>query len=386
MMRNTCHILPFLLFVYSAFGELSVALKEAPDHTSKDQVIKSMNFSPYETTNSNPYALISPVMGERIRESVKTHAAQRMRAWAVEDLKKSPKAVPRVHTEGTLPHQGIFDESVVAQKDWSIMLNLAVAWKLTGDSRYLRACEKYLDAWLAVYTTNLNPIDETKLEKMFFAYDLTRMDLSEATRGKMDLFLKKIAEGYLHDAEKTRDHENWQSHRIKLATLAAYSLGDKSMIERSREAFRKQIKLNINPDGSVIDFRTRDALHYVVYDLEPLVVACLAAKAHGEDWFHHGSGDSSSVEAAVDWLTPFALGEKTHEEFVHSKATFDAKRAKAGIRGYSGIWEPCNSTELYQMAAFVDSKYAPIAGKIISESGQQPNSWLEILREAIGRQ
>lgn len=329
------------------------------------------------------YALVSPTVGTKFKASGATHAAEQIIAWAGDDLTKSPNPLAHIHTEGTLPHEGIRDASLIAEKDWAIILNLAVAWKVTGDSRYLQACEKYLDAWLSVYQPDFNPIDETHLDQIFFAYDLTQTDLSQAIRNKMNLFLHDIANRYIESAEKTHDDANWQSHRIKLATLAAYALGDISLIDRARNAFRKQILLNIKPDGSVVDFYKRDALHYVVYDLEPLTVAALAAKSHGEDWFHPSSHDDQAVETAIDWLTPYALGQKTHEEFVHSKVTFDAKRAKIGLKGYSGVWDPSASSKLYQWAVMADSKYLPVSHQIISISGHQPDDWLEILSEAI---
>ena len=75
-------------------------------------------------------------------------------------------------------------------------------------------------------------------------------------------------------------------------------------------------------------------------------MAALAAKAHGEAWFHAAVHGGSCVELAIDWLTPFALGQKTHKEFVHSSVPFDAMRAKAGLKGYPGPWEPGASIHL----------------------------------------
>src|SRR5271170_7426243 len=44
----------------------------------------------------------------------------------------APMAMPVVHTEGLLPHQGIRDQSGEAKHDWNYMRNLALAWKLAG--------------------------------------------------------------------------------------------------------------------------------------------------------------------------------------------------------------------------------------------------------------
>ena len=56
-----------------------------------------------------------------------------------------------LHAEGTLPHQGIYDESKKAAADFSTMLNLALAYRLTANEKYLTAVEKYFNTWLDNY-------------------------------------------------------------------------------------------------------------------------------------------------------------------------------------------------------------------------------------------
>jgi len=192
------------------------------------------------------------------------------------------------------------------------------------------------------------------MDRIILAYDLTGSDLPEKTRDKMSGFLRDMATGYLDRIDKQiinhrEDRANWQSHRIKLIVLASYALGDEGLIGRAGKAFQRQVSVNIRPDGSVEDFTKRDALHYVTYDLEPLGIAALAAKGHHQDWFH--GNVTPSVALAVNWLVPFALGQKTHQEFVHSSVKFDAVRAQAGLKGYSGIWDPSHSVYLFGIAS-----------------------------------
>jgi len=259
------------------------------------------------------------------------------------------------------------------------MLDFALAYRLTGDSRFLGAAEKFMSAWAGVYQVSFNPIDETSLDQMIFAYDLTNAALTPATRDKMRDFFRTMAQGYLDKmAHGKKDNANWQSHRVKLAVLAAYAVGDPQLIAQARQAFQQQVSVNIKADGSVVDFYKRDALHYVVYDLEPLTTAAVAAKAHGEDWFHSSASGKSSLEKAMDWLTPFALGQKQHEEFVHSKVAFDAARAKVGLKGYSGMWEPAASIKLYQLASLADPKYTSVLKQLPSD-GKYPQDWLTLL-------
>ena len=289
---------------------------------------------------------------------------------AVEKEPDAPRALPRVHTEGTLPHQGIRDESIAAEKDWPLMRRLALLYRAGHRPEDLSRAERLLDAWAKTYRPSFNPIDETGLDAMIDAYALLQPDLGDATRSAVSAFLRKLGEGYLRQLENNLDPSkgswinNWTSHRVKLAALSAFALHDKAMIDRARAQFVAQLARNIAPDGETVDFRQRDALHYVVYDLEPLLRAAVEAKAQGMDWYRLKGPQGGDLRAALDWLLPYAAGEKPHQEFVHSTVTFDAERRQAGVKGFEGMWDPALSGRLYRMAAQLDPRYASIADRL----------------------
>jgi len=331
-----------------------------------------------------PYALLGPALVARLPSSAATPDGRSLLRAANAALARAPHPLPVVHTEGTLPHHGIRDESVVAERDWPAMLALAFAYRLTADPRYLQGEDRYLSAWLALYRPSFNPIDETNLDQVIVAFDAAGADLPLGTRQAMGQFLRAMAEGYLAKIarENPEDIANWQSHRIKLVTLSAYALADARLVEGAHRVFTRQLSVNIRPDGSVVDFTKRDALHYVVYDLEPLTVAALAARSHGADWFHAVPGGASSVAQALDWLTPFALGLKTHQEFVHSGVKFDADRAQAGEKGYDGPWNPATSVYLFQLATIADPAYRPTLDHLVQATGTRPAVWLTLASRA----
>ncbi len=334
--------------------------------------------------NSQPFALVSPRVAARLKSQVETSQAKAVIREADKGLARKPGALPRIHTEGTLPHQGIRDESLKAAKDFETMRDLGLAYRLTGERRYLNGEARYLSAWLSTYQISFNPIDETRFDAVIIGYDLTRASLPVKLQQKMDGFLRAMAEGYLDRIAKQRveDNANWQSHRVKLITLAAFETGDEGLIGRARKAFQRQVEVNIRPDGSVVDFYKRDALHYVTYDLEPLVTASLAAKAHGEDWFHYQPREGASVAQAVNWLTPYATGAKTHDEFVRSLVRFDAERAAAGEKGFSGRWDPATSVTVYAMVTAVDKGYAQVYKSMSRTSKAKAPAWIILLTKA----
>ncbi len=322
------------------------------------------------------FALVSPDSVAALRTKSETPRAREVIRAAKAAAQREPLALARVHTEGTLPHQGIYDQSREAMRDWPTMRDLALGFALTGDETYLRAVTRYFAAWLDVYRASLNPIDETGLDNVILAYDLAGKWLPDTLRQKMAELMRALATGYLAVQPNTRKGttvNNWQSHRVKLITLSAFELNNQGLIAGAQDAFQTQVDYNLRRDGSTVDFEQRDALHYVVYDLEPLLIAALAAKAHGLDWYSMKSRSGASLETALQWLEPYAVGERTHEEFAHTTVEFDRTRAKAGLPGFSGRWDPKISMMLYQLAGRLNPRWTTLARQL-----GPANPWLAL--------
>lgn len=287
------------------------------------------------------------------------------------DVDAAPHPLAHVHTEGTLPSDPGSRASAAAERDWRIMLEDALAWRAAAGDEYLEAAQRFLGAWANTYRPDFNPIDETNLEALIETFAITRDRLDPKVRASAERLIRSLGKGYLarmDAALRARDPHaiwvnNWQSHRVKLATLAAVALGDRALFSRARAAFDRQRAANIHADGEVLDFAQRDALHYVVYDLEPLLRAALSARGMGEDWYRRTAG-ATPLSVAIGWLAPYAEGTKTHEEFVHSTVDFDAARAKAGVKGFTGPFDPKQARALFWMAAQFDGAYAPLAAKL----------------------
>ena len=295
-------------------------------------------------------------------------------------LNDQPKPLARLHTEGTLPHEGIYDQSVAAERDLELMRDAALVWRATGDERYLRLVDRFLLAWATTYQPSFNPIDETHFDSLILAYDLTASALPVKTRNAAAAFIAKFANGYLARVNAQPRpltgtyRNNWESHRVKLVAMAAFTLDDRKLIDAAQRLFVEQIGTNVAPDGTTADFTERDALHYVTYDLQPLVVAALSARRHNRNWLTQRAPNGATLGLALDWLVPYALGEKTHEEFVHSSVPFDAKRREAGLPGYSGQWDPKSSDELFHLAARLSGRYAGVAQRL----SPMPPAWLSV--------
>ena len=100
----------------------------------------------------------------------KTERLTPLRNEAKQKLLPTSRAVERVHTEGTLPHQGIWDQSIEAEKDWPVMRDLALLWQGQHQPDDLVVLSRLLTDWGTQYQPSFNPIDETNLDAYIDAY------------------------------------------------------------------------------------------------------------------------------------------------------------------------------------------------------------------------
>lgn len=293
-------------------------------------------------------------------------------------------AIPVLHTEGTLPGRGIREFSARAREDFPVVQALALAYRMTGETRFRDAAERYLLAWAGTYRWSFNPIDETGFDALLIASDLIEDDLSPDSRARLMDFWHRLSTGYLDamDGAPINAHTNWQSHRIKQATLAAYAVGDVALIDRARAAYRRHVSGNIQADGSVHDFHERDAIHYVTYNLDPLMTAALAAGEHGEDWFGWRNENGAGARDTILWLLPYAEGRRTHQEFVRSTIKFDADRAAVGQPGYTGQWNPGGAVNTLRLAALLDDRFSAEASALSERVDKPAAPWMTLMSQA----
>lgn len=363
------------------------------------------------------YAFISPAnAGKKFTPYADTGALIKQ---ADRILKMQPTALPTVHVEGVLDfkdaeHMKDWPKTLSLALAYRLThdaryLNKAqeylIAWL---DLFYLSLNPIPADSACMTYplpnpgSQCVNPIDDTELSTFVLAYDIVSVELPNDIKTKMFRFMRNMALSYLGDiemrnarAEAQLDqrsnhylYTNWHSHRIKLAVMAAFETGDAGLIGRAVAAFKQQVAgnlvypgnqavydsyLNNTPlapeqksvlekdlillnNGSVYDFYQRNALHYVIYDLDPLLQAVLIAHANdfNEKLYFYTAENGAQLARAIKWLQPFAEGASIHNEFVNSSVSFDAQRARAGLNDFSGNWDPIKSKGIFRLAVILD--------------------------------
>lgn len=321
---------------------------------------------------------------------LKLYDAQQL--LADESLTAPPHPIDTIRTEGLLQGDPKKTATQQALRDMPRIYALALVYKVTGDHKYLSALTLYLALWAATDRPRGDPIDDTNLDPLIEAYDMVKGDLPPATAEAVREWLKATAEVELsapfNRPNRATSYNNWHSHRLKIVGEIAFAIGDTALQGYSVRGIRDQIARNLNADGSSSDFVSRDALHYHVYDLEPLLtLAIVLQRATGVDYYTYVSPAGTSIRRSVQWLLPYLDGTKTHAEFVNSTVEFDRQRARNGEAAYKAgtLFDPKNGVATLLLAAWFDSDAGlmPLARKLSGAEVRYP-TWQAVVNALMG--
>jgi hypothetical protein len=296
-------------------------------------------------------------------------------------LGEDPHPIDTIRTEGLLLGDPRKTATQLALRDMNKLYALALAYRVKGDTKYLGKAVAFLMAWARVNHSKGDPIDDTNLDRCIEAYDMVKGKPDPGQADSIRDWLRATAQaelgGRYYHPERPSHFNNWHSHRLKIVGEIAFAIGDTALQGYVVRELKTQLAKNLNPDGSSIDFTLRDALHYHVYDLEPLLkLAIVLQRATGVNYYTFSSSTGSSMKRSVDWLLPYLNGQKTHAEFVNSTVDFDRKRAQNNEAAYKAgtLFEPKNGIMTLALAGYFDPSLLPQARELC-RTEKQPVSW-----------
>lgn len=298
-------------------------------------------------------------------------------------LTRPGRPVERIRTAGRLANDPLKRESIAGLADMKSLAALAQADVVLPGGPYAVAAKRLILGWARTNRPTGSPIDETKLEPLFVAYDLTRRRFTEEEGKSVDVWLRRMAHLELQNVRTnaTTAHNNWNSHRLKIVGMIGFLLADQDLINEAVRGFKTQIDLNLNGDGSSVDFHTRDALRYHCYDLEPLLTLAVAAQQNGIDLFDYRSPNGASLSKSIEFLVPYCTGARVHAEWVHSQVPFDRRRADRGETGFSpgSQFDPHRALRIFVLASFFDGRYLQLARHIAEHASTTYPNWEAVL-------
>jgi hypothetical protein len=310
-----------------------------------------------------------------------------IRANAEKVLADEPHPIERIATEGKLAQDPVKIATQAALADMRKMEALGLAYAVSGEERYVDALGRFLGAWAATNKPCGNPIDETNLERAIVAFDLVRARLADERRQAVARWLRGVAEAEVasRKPDEPKSITNWNSHRLKIVGLIGYALEDGELEKWAQRGFEEQVEANLRASGASLDFEERDALHYHVYDLQPLLRLAIVLARDGRRPYEWRAKSGASLAGGVAFLLPYARGEKTHAEYVHSKDEFDRQRGEAGQKDYAAgrLFEPKEARGVLELAQFFEPDLGALVADLYEKSGSAYPSAQVLLNAAM---
>lgn len=325
----------------------------------------------------------------RLRKEISANAVVRsqydsIRQLAEKALGHSPSPLPSIRFEGLLETDPARIETVRSLEDIDYLENLVYAWYGQENRAYAEKAKEIILAWSGVYKTDGNPINENKLTVVFRAFCLFENLFSAAEKKKIISWMESIAKAEMN--RKSTPNNNWEAKRLKVIGVIGTAANNKGMVDYAIKGFKKYIETSFYPDGTSNDLKDRDALHYHVSGVKPLVAFFVNHGTIGRNLYSYVSPAGSSTAKSVEYVVPFATGEKKREEWKNSKSAIDRERAAAGLEEYKPgkLYNPAEAVPLFEWASFFNPEWFSIVGKG-KDGGRFTATWTGFLNSPVIR-
>lgn len=343
------------------------------------------DLDPATEFNPPPVLLLSREQVRELARRVETEpraasAFARIRATADSALARAPDPLPVIVYEGRVGHDPARLHTIRRLQDLRRLRALAWAWALTGRDDYHRGARRYLVGWMGSTEPTGNPINDSRLVDLVGAFHLLGPGLDSRERGVAERFLRLLGEREMA-SDTANNVGNWHARRMTLVALAGVLLRDPRFTDYVHREARKYVASSFRADGTSHDLERRDALHYHVSGITPMLEIALLLRGSGEELYRYRAPGGGSVQGSLEYVLPFARGERVHPEWVNTTVALDRRRWESGDPFYrpGKPWDPRESAEMLAMASLFDPALRPLAAQV---RGETEPDWEQVVLEA----
>jgi hypothetical protein len=367
--------------------ELAALRAAAPEDALRKELVASAVAAADRVMTAGPFSVmdksVTPPSGDK-----HDYMSRAPYFWA--DPSK-PNGLPYIRRDGE--HNPEI-KKITDHDEWSRMgecaRTLALAWYFTGNAAYANRSALLLRTWFLDPATYMHPnlefgqgipgintgrgigiIESRVLVDVTDAAGL--LSGSPAWTAADDKGLRDWLTQYLHwmrtsekgQAENAAKNNHGTWYDLQVADIALF-LGDRTLAVDTLERVKtRRIAVQIEPDGrQPLELARTNAWGYSNGNLDGLCKLATLGEEAGVDLWNFKTADGRSIRAAIDFLAPYAAGEKK----------WDYQQ----IGGFSaGAMLP---TLLRAAHAYHDPKYAALASRL---GGGNENVETRLLRDEL---
>ncbi|MBD3241947.1 MAG: hypothetical protein GF331_15260 [Chitinivibrionales bacterium] len=336
-----------------------------------------------------PVTPLTPPQLACLRELTRTDSsaarlARQVRDQAVPLLGIEPTPLEVIHYEGLVNTDPRRIATVEKLRQMGDVARLMRLWQVSGDVRARETLCDLAVGWAAVYRPTGNDVNENKFYPLLVAYLAFRDSMPDSARQVVDSWIGAMAPLHARAVETSTHFTNRYSKHVRLLSIFGLIMGRDEWVAASREAIKRFVTQSLRADGTSFDLEHRDALSYHKSALVPMVELARLAGDKGPGLYTWTSPDGGSIEKSVDYLVPYALGEKVHEEWVNSRVGLDKRRAEAGLEHYrpGKLFDPKSALDLMSAASYFDKDLLKVVRHLTADSTGRFPTWAVLVNEA----
>ncbi|NJN27527.1 MAG: hypothetical protein HC819_16910 [Cyclobacteriaceae bacterium] len=298
-------------------------------------------------------------------------------------LQIAPRPIQRLYYEGLLNNNPQRLDTQTSLEDIDAVVSLIYASYISNKPSYANKAVNFVLAWAKKYIPTGNPINENKFVPLFWAYYLfyDRFSIDE----------RKLVEQWMRDivsAEQAREYtpnNNWQTKRLRMIGMIGCVLGDEQMKQFAIAGFKEYINTACFADGTSNDLKQRDALSYHIGGIKPMLTIVINLKPFDSafDLYDYVGSNGSSIKKSLEYIVPYATGEKVRKEWVNTTVQIDKDRAAAGLADYQPgkLFDPREAIEAFEWGCYFDRKWYAL----LSANGNYTSTWVGLLNSPLIR-
>jgi hypothetical protein len=283
------------------------------------------------------------------------------RIWqlATESVELVVQPIERFELAGTLNGHPGHVRSDVAKRAFPAIFALAVAARTADEplrTQSRTSAIAALLAWATTYRPTGNPIDEWFFVPLLQAVDLVVDTLRLAQERTLLAWVRAfLIRGDAFFAARAPANpafsNNWTARRLLIRSIAATVCGDAVARHDTAAMLVEFAARNYvadaagRHDGRTVDFVQRDALHYHIAAVQPLVEAMLYTPDLAGDFVR------ARVLSGLEFVRPYFLGDLEHIEFLGTESSFDRERRDDGNPVFQNApWDPVRGRVVLRLA------------------------------------
>lgn len=334
---------------------------------------------------------LQPEQIERLQSLVRSDPEAATLAKAVSDevterklLSLEPQPLRVIRYEGLVNTASERIATVEKLKQMDDVALLVRHWQLTGDEATADVLKRFVLAWSSTYEPTGNDVNENKLFPLLVAYELLRKDMTDEERAKVDPWIEQLGKLHAKGIRQGGTMTNRYTKRLGLLAVMARTLDKPEWTRLTEDGIRAFVSQSLFPDGTSVDLKRRDTLTYHASALRPVLQLAMVSGDAGRSLYAWESDRGGSLKKSVDYVVPYALGEKTREEWTNTTVGLDRRRAEAGLEKYQpgSLYDPQNALGLMEDASYFDPTLLRVVRHLTQSDAERYPTWQTLVNAA----